>query len=72
MADIERSRRRGREHMFDQCHPRDAIERYAGGTYMQHNPGVAEEGSFIAYFEKAARAYPGKRVEVASLRKAIT
>ena len=27
--------------MFNQCRPRDAIERYAGVQYVQHNPGVA-------------------------------
>lgn len=49
--------------MFNQCRPREAIERYAGDEYIQHNPGVADgrEG-FINYFEEAAREYPGTRV----------
>lgn len=49
--------------MFNQCKPREAVERYVGSEYRQHNPHVAnnKEG-FIAYFERMAKEHPGKKV----------
>ena len=63
---LEGNRRAAKEFydlMFNQCKPREAIERYAGATYKQHNPHVADgKEAFIAYFEKMSKEYPGKRV----------
>ena len=66
MDQLERNKRNAMafyDLMFNQSKPREAMERFAGARYTQHNPHVGDgKEPFIAYFERMAREYPGKKV----------
>jgi predicted SnoaL-like aldol condensation-catalyzing enzyme len=44
--------------------PKEAVEKYVGKEYIQHNPAVANgTQGFIYYFDKMQREYPEKSIE---------
>ena len=44
--------------------PKEAVEKYVGDEYIQHNP-LVDDGKepFISYFEKMFKKYPSKEIE---------
>ena len=49
--------------MFNQNKPMEAVEKFTGDVYIQHNPEVGDgKDAFVDYFERMSAEFPGKKV----------
>ena len=66
MDNLEKNKQNAKDFydlMFNQNKPREAIDKYVGTEYIQHNPEVGDgKEPFIEYFERMSAEYPGKKV----------
>jgi predicted SnoaL-like aldol condensation-catalyzing enzyme len=68
VADIEQNKQNViayYERAFNDHEPEDAVERYVGSEYIQHNP-MAPDGTdaFIAFVRGYVEQYPQLRIEI--------
>jgi len=65
MSDLERNKETVLafyDMAFNQSRLHEAMERYVGNVYIQHNPGMKDgKRGFIEYFEEMVRRFPDKR-----------
>lgn len=48
---------------FNNCKPEEAVNKYVGNDYIQHNPQVQSgKDGFIKYFQRMAAEYPQKKL----------
>ncbi|NNK63038.1 MAG: SnoaL-like domain-containing protein [Gemmatimonadetes bacterium] len=63
--DIERNKRSAVDfyRMAYEGNPTEAVRRFVGAEYIQHNPDVADgPDGFVEYFERMAKEYPEKDI----------
>ncbi len=46
--------------MFNRCQPAEAIEKYVGDVYIQHNPAVPTEAGFHRIFREDGERISGQ------------
>lgn len=72
MHDLEKNKQNAMEFydlMFNQNQPEEAIAKYVGDQYIQHNPHVEDgKDGFIRYFQRMQTEYPSKKV---NFKKAV-
>lgn len=65
MSQVEQNRRNAIDFykLAYEGRPREAVDRYVGSSYTQHNPWV-EDGpdAFVEYFDRMHREYPDKSI----------
>jgi predicted SnoaL-like aldol condensation-catalyzing enzyme len=50
---------------FNQNNPAEAVAKYTGDMYIQHNPGIGDgKQGFIDTLTRLAKEYPGKKVHI--------